>query len=133
MNSGALAGKMALPLFFNYRGALLVEFIHGKKRINSNAYTGILMRLNNQIKHKRPGLLTLWPVFHHDSARPYMVVTLSGILSYLVNSFVAKYQLPFIPSWILVSTYKHVESSCTIVHTPTPTDQVFPVLYISQQ
>ncbi len=43
--------KVELALFFDYRGVLLVEFIHGKKRINFYDYIDTLMWLYIQIKH----------------------------------------------------------------------------------
>ncbi len=43
VNHRASVGKIGLTLFFDYRGTLLVEFIHRKKRINSYDYTDTLM------------------------------------------------------------------------------------------
>ncbi len=92
VNRRASMGKVGLTLFFDDRCALLVEFIHRKKRINSYDYTDTLMRLYNR-KCKQLGLLTLQPAFHHYSARPHMVVTLSGILESLKPDSVE--QLPY--------------------------------------
>ncbi len=101
VNHRASTGKMGLMLFFDYRGALLVEFIHRKKRINSYNYIDTLMRLYNQIKHKQLSVLTLQPRFLHNNARPHTTVTPSGMLESL--KWDSMEQQPYSPDFALAN------------------------------
>ncbi len=50
-----------------------------------------------------------------------------------IDRFMANCRLPFVPPRILISTYKHVESSCTLLHTSALLTREFLALYVSQQ
>ena len=74
--------KVILSVWWDFKGIVYFELLPRNQTINSNVYSRQLMKLDKEIKEKRPELATRKGViFHQDKARPNTsLVTLKKLL-----------------------------------------------------
>ena len=61
-----------LSVWWDFKGIVYFELLPRNQTINLNVYCRQLMKLNKEIKEKRPELATCKDViFHEDNARPH--------------------------------------------------------------
>jgi hypothetical protein len=65
------AGKVMLTLFWDSQGVMLAHFQNRDANVNSASYCGVLLKLRDAIRRKRPGQLPRGVLLHHDNARPH--------------------------------------------------------------
>ena len=64
--------KVMLSVWLDFKGIVHIELLPGNQTINMNVYCHQLMKLDKEIKEKRPELATRKSViFHQDNARPH--------------------------------------------------------------
>ena len=64
--------KVMLSVWWNFKGIVYFELLPRNQTINSNVYCRQLMKLDNEMKEKRPELATRKGViFHQDNARQH--------------------------------------------------------------
>ncbi|GBM74360.1 hypothetical protein AVEN_197167-1 [Araneus ventricosus] len=68
MKASHCAGKVALTVFFDAKGVLLIDFFTSET-INATRYCDTLTKLMSVIQRKRPGLLSRGVLFLDDNAR----------------------------------------------------------------
>lgn len=82
--------KVLLTVFFDCRGIVHYEFLESGATVTAEYYRGVLQRLRESVRLKRP---TLWNskswVLHHDNA--------SSHTSWIVQSFLEKNNMPVFP------------------------------------
>ncbi|UYV63544.1 SEC14L2 [Cordylochernes scorpioides] len=73
--------KVMLMVFFDYQGIVHHEFQQQDSTITSDSYLGVLRRLREAIKQKRPELWRSksW-ILHHDNAPAHTTLTISKFL-----------------------------------------------------
>ncbi|XKL69463.1 hypothetical protein PGB90_007232 [Kerria lacca] len=65
------AGKMIGAFFWGYKSIIHIEYMPKDTAITTDAYCDTLMRLQNAIKSKRPGLLKRGGILIRDNATPH--------------------------------------------------------------
>lgn len=76
------AGKVMASVFWDAKGVLLLDFLESGKTITGVYYAQLLHRLRENIKAKRPGMLTKGVIFHQDNAPAHTsAVAMSAIQS----------------------------------------------------
>jgi histone-lysine N-methyltransferase SETMAR len=65
------AVKVMLTMFLDSQGVLLAYFQKRDENVNSTLYCEVLLKLQDAIHRKRPGVLARWVLLHHDNARPH--------------------------------------------------------------
>lgn len=63
------ANKVMASVFWDAKGVIMVDYLQKGTTINSDYYCELLRRLREELKVKRPGLLTKKVLFHQDNAR----------------------------------------------------------------
>lgn len=81
--------KTMLIVFFDSEGIVRSEFVPRGTTVNSEFYKGLLQRLRNDIRRKRPEKWANGFLLHHDNAPCHT--------SLLVREFLAKKNLPVCP------------------------------------
>ena len=62
------AGKVMASVFWDAQGVLMVDYLQKGCTINALYYSDLLKRLRENIKKKRPGMITKGVLFHQDNA-----------------------------------------------------------------
>lgn len=65
------AGKVLATVFWDWRGVLLVDFLHGRQTINATYYCGLLDQVKLQYRRKRRDCPVREVLLLHDNARPH--------------------------------------------------------------
>ena len=69
--------KVMLSVWWDFKGIVYFELLRRNQTINSNVYCHQLMKLDKEIKEKRPELATRKGVmFHQDNARSHTSVVI---------------------------------------------------------
>ena len=63
------AKKVMASVFWDAKGVIMVDYLQKGATINSDYYCILLRRLREELKTKRPGMLTKRVLFHQDNAR----------------------------------------------------------------
>lgn len=72
---GLTRNKVMLCAWWDWRGIIHYELLPPDKTINSELYCEQLMRLNQEVKRKRPELINRRDmVFHHDKGGPHTFI-----------------------------------------------------------
>lgn len=62
------AGKVMASVFWDSKGILMVDYLPKGQTITGQYYSNLLHQLREEIKRKRPGMLTKGVLFHQDNA-----------------------------------------------------------------
>lgn len=62
------AKKVMASVFWDCKGVIMVDYLEKGKTINADYYCTLLQRLREEIKTKRPGMLSKKVLFHQDNA-----------------------------------------------------------------
>lgn len=82
--------KSMLIIFFDIRGIVYKEFVPFGQTVNSVYYLGVLRRLRENVRRKRPELWRNQDWFvHHDNAPAHTAIS--------IRQFLAKNQMPLVP------------------------------------
>jgi hypothetical protein len=70
-----------LTVFFDIEGIVLAEFVPRCNAVNSEYYKGLLERLRNDVRQKRPEKWKNGFVLHHDNAPCHTSLVIRQILA----------------------------------------------------
>uniref|UniRef100_A0A2S2QFV8 Mariner Mos1 transposase n=1 Tax=Sipha flava TaxID=143950 RepID=A0A2S2QFV8_9HEMI len=74
------AGKVMASVFWDAQGILFIDYLEKGKRINSEYYMALLVRLKEEITKKRPHMKKKKVLFHQDNAPcPKSIVTIAKL------------------------------------------------------
>lgn len=65
------AGKLLLSVFWDARGVLLIDFLEHGRTITGQYYSNLLMKLRENIKSQRRGMLSRGVLLQDDNASPH--------------------------------------------------------------
>ena len=84
--------KVILSVWWDFKGIVNFELLPRNQTINSNVYCRWLLKLNKEMKEKRPELtIRKGVIFHQDNARPHTsLVTCEKLLKLSFISFISK-------------------------------------------
>lgn len=63
------ANKVMASVFWDSKGVIMVDFLGKGETINADYYCTLIRRLREEIKIKRPGMLSKKVLYHQDNAR----------------------------------------------------------------
>jgi len=82
--------KVMLVVIFDWKGIVIHEFVPRGQMVNKQLYQGVLARLRDAVRRKRPELWeNLTWILHHDNVPAHA--------SLLIRSYLAKHQTPVVP------------------------------------
>lgn len=88
--------KTMLICFFDMKGVVHMEFVPPGQTVNQTFYLGVLRRLRNSVRQKRPDLWQTGDWFiHHDNAPAHTAISVSQFL--VKNSMVSLPHAPYSP------------------------------------
>jgi histone-lysine N-methyltransferase SETMAR len=73
--------KIMCTVFWDTKGALLVEFLFQGSTINADVYCDTLKKLRHAIRNKRRGMLSRDVVMLHDNVRPHTAASQQDLIA----------------------------------------------------